>query len=61
MSWLTKRVQTARLRGKKKVKRAKQMLLRVRWRVDVFVPSRFLSGARLPQDRWPALYEGRAS
>jgi hypothetical protein len=61
MSWLTKRAQTARLRGKSRMKRAKRILLRVRWRADVFVPSRFLSGARLSTHRWPALYEGRAS
>jgi hypothetical protein len=51
MSWLTKRAQTARFRGKNKMKPAKRMLLRVRWRADVFVPSRFLSGARLLHSR----------
>lgn len=61
MSWLSNRAQTVRLRGKHKIKRAKRILLRVRWHADVFVPSRFLSGARLSQHRWPALYEGRAS
>jgi hypothetical protein len=61
MSWLTRRIQTARLRGKNKTKRANRILLRVRWRAVVLVPKRFLAGARLSQNRWPLPQQGRAS
>ncbi len=44
MSWLTKRVQTARLRGKNKKKQAKGILLRLRLRTGGNGTSRFLSG-----------------
>jgi hypothetical protein len=51
MSWLTKRAQTARLRGRHRTKRAKKLLLRLRLRAVMVVTPRFLSGARLLHSR----------
>lgn len=51
MSWLTKRAQTARLRGRHRTKRAKKILLRLRLRAVMVVTPRFLSGARLVHSR----------
>lgn len=45
MSWLTKRVQTARLRGRDKKQQAKEILRRLRARAGENGTSRFLSGA----------------
>ena len=45
MSWLTKRVQTERLRGKNKKKEAKGILLRLR--AGENGAARFLSGASM--------------
>jgi len=45
MSWLTKRVQTARLRGKNRKKQAAGIRRRLRARAAGNNPLRFLSGA----------------
>ncbi len=45
MSWLSKRVQTARRRGKNGITRAAAILKRLRVRAGEMNSSRFLSGA----------------